>query len=285
VRKRVLAKFLCSSFQVSERRACRLLKFPRSVYYYRSRADPQTELRLRLKDLAAARVRYGYERLHTLLVREGWQINLKRVYRLYHEEGLSLRLKTKKKRISERRVPLSRPTAPDECWSMDFVADRLADGRPFRMLTLVDNFSRVSPAIECDFSLNGQRVVAVLERFKETGLPQTIKVDNGSEFISKVLDAWAHRHGVKLEFSRPGKPTDNAFIESFNGRLRQECLNQNWFTSLAEARQTVEAWRQDYNEYRPHSSLDQKTPSEFVAGWQQTRTDPKAGFLTLEMVQ
>lgn len=155
-----------------------MLKLQRSVYYYRHRRDPQTELRLRLKDLAAARVRYGYERLHTLLVREGWQINLKRVYRLYHEEGLSLRLKTKKKRISERRVPLSRPAAPNECWSMDFVHDRLADGRSFRLLTLVDNFSRVSPAIECDFSLNGQRVVAVLERLTESGLPQTIKVDN-----------------------------------------------------------------------------------------------------------
>ena len=262
-----------------------MLQLQRSVYYYRHRRDPQTELRLRLKDLAAARVRYGYERLHTLLVREGWQINLKRVYRLYHEEGLSLRLKTKKKRISERRVPLSRPAAPNECWSMDFVHDRLADGRPFRLLTLVDNFSRVSPAIECDFSFNGQRVVAVLERLKESGLPQTIKVDNGSEFISKALDAWAHRHGVKLEFSRPGKPTDNAFIESFNGRLRQECLNQNWFLSLADARETIENWRQDYNEYRPHSSLDQQTPSEFVAGWQQTQTDPKAGFLTHEMVQ
>jgi putative transposase len=262
-----------------------VLKLQRSVYYYRSRADPQTELRIRLKELAAARVRYGYERLHTLLVREGWQINVKRVYRLYHEEGLSLRLKTKKKRISERRVPLSRPAAPNECWSMDFVHDRLADGRPFRVLTLVDNFSRVSPAIECDFSLNGQRVVALLERLKASGLPQTIKVDNGSEFISKALDAWAHRHGVKLEFSRPGKPTDNAFIESFNGRLRQECLNQNWFLTLAEARQTIESWRHDYNEYRPHSSLDQQTPSEFVADWQQTRTDRKAGFLTLEMVQ
>jgi putative transposase len=285
VRKRAQAQFLCSNFQVSERRACRVLKLQRSVYYYRHRRDPQTELRLRLKDLAAARVRYGYERLHTLLVREGWQINLKRVYRLYHEEGLSLRLKTKKKRISERRVPLSRPAAPNECWSMDFVHDRLADGRPFRLLTLVDNFSRVSPAIECDFSLNGQRVVAVLERLKASGLPQTIKVDNGSEFISKTLDAWAHRHGVKLEFSRPGKPTDNAFIESFNGRLRQECLNQNWFLSLADARETIENWRQDYNEYRPHSSLGQQTPSEFVAGWQQTRTDQKAGFLNLEMVQ
>ena len=135
------------------------------------------------------------------------------------------------------------------------------------------------------FSLNGQRVVAVLERLKESGLPQTIKVDNGSEFISKALDAWAHRHGVKLEFSRPGKPTDNAFIESFNGRLRQECLNQNWFLSLADARETIENWRQDYNDYRPHSSLGQQTPSEFVADWQQTRTDPKAGFLNLEMVQ
>jgi len=147
------------------------------------------------------------------------------------------------------------------------------------------NFSRVSPAIECDFSLNGQRVVAVLERLKKSGLPQTIKVDNGSEFISKALDAWAHHHEVKLEFSRPGKPTDNAFIESFNGRLRQECLNQNWFLSLADARETIENWRQDYNEYRPHSSLGQQTPSEFVADWQQTRTDPKAGFLTHKMVQ
>jgi putative transposase len=128
-------------------------------------------------------------------------------------------------------------------------------------------------------------VVAVLERLKESGLPQTIKVDNGSEFISKVVDAWAHRHCVKLEFSRPGKPTDNAFIESFNGRLRQECLNQNWFLSLDDAKETIENWRQDYNEYRPHSSLGQQTPSEFVADWQQTRTDPKAGFLNLEMVQ
>src|SRR6478672_1308313 len=143
---------------------------------------------MRLRELASGRVRYGYERLHTLLRREGWQINHKRVYRLYHEEGLSLRLKTKKKRISQRRVPLARPAAPNECWSMDFVHDRLADGRPFRLLTLVDNFTRVSPAIECDFSFNGPRVVAVLEGLKASGLPQTIKVDNGTEFMSKALD-------------------------------------------------------------------------------------------------
>ncbi len=169
---------------------------------------------------------------------------------------------------------------------MDFVADRLADGRAFRLLTLVDNFSRVGPAIECDFSLTGKRVVAVLTRLKmEYGSPQTIKVDNGSEFISKALDAWAHHNDVRLMFSRPGKPTDNAFIESFNGRLRQEYLNQNWFTSLEDARQIVEAWRKDYNEFRPHSSLDQQTPSEFVVGWQQIRAAPKVESLTLETVQ
>ena len=199
------------------------------------------------------------------------------MYRLYKQEGLSLRLKTKKKRVSAARVPPPAPTAPNECWSMDFVADRLADGRPIRMLTLVDNFSRVSPAIEVDFSLTGKRVVEVLERLTlSAGLPKTIKVDQGSEFISKAMDAWAHFNNVKLEFSRPGKPTDNAFIESFNGRLRQECLNQNWFVTLEDAREIVETWRQDYNQERPHSSLNQRTPSEFVLRWQQNRAAPKA---------
>lgn len=154
------------------------------------------------------------------------------------------------------------------------------------MLTLVDNFSRVSPAIEVDFSLTGQRVVEVLDRLKGTcGLPKVIKVDNGSEFISKAMDEWAHRNGVQLDFSRPSKPTDNAFIESFNGRLRQECLNQNWFSSLADAQQIVEAWREDYNQFRPHSSLDHRTPSEFVGRWQQLRAAQKVEILTLETVQ
>ena len=269
-----------------KRRACQVLSFARSCYYYRNHADPQVELRVRLKDMAGTRVRYGYRRLHVLLMREGWQINHKRVYRLYKQEGLSLRLKTKKKRVSEARVPRPAPNGPNQCWSMDFVADRLSDGRQFRLLTLVDNFSRVSPAIEVDFSLNGKRVVEVMERLKMTfGLPKTIKVDNGSEFISKVVDEWAHHNKVVLDFSRPGKPTDNAFIESFNGRLRQECLNQNWFTSLDDARQIVEAWREDYNELRPHSSLDHRTPSEFVVRWQQIRAAQKAGILTLETVQ
>ncbi len=286
MQKRALAEFLCTGFRVPKRRACQVLAFARSCYYYRNHADPQVELRIRLKDLAGTRVRYGYRRLHVLLMREGWQINHKRVYRLYKQEGLSLRLKTKKKRVSEARIPMPAPGSPNECWSMDFVADRLSDGRQFRLLTLVDNFSRVSPAIEVDFSLNGKRVVEVMERLKMNyGLPQTIKVDNGSEFISKALDEWAHHHGVKLDFSRPGKPTDNAFIESFNGRLRQECLNQNWFTSLDDARRIVETWREDYNEIRPHSSLDHRTPSEFVVRWQQIRAAQKAEILTLETVQ
>jgi len=278
--------FLCTGFKIPQRRVCCVLNFARSSYYYRSHRDPQTELRVRLKDLAGARVRYGYRRLHVLLMREGWRINHKRVYRIYKQEGLSLRLKTKKKRVSEPRVPLPAPSAPNECWSMDFVADRLSDGRAFRLLTLVDNFSRISPAIEVDFSLTGKRVVEVLEQMKlRHGLPKTIKVDQGSEFISKVMDEWAHRHQVKLEFSRPGKPTDNAFIESFNGRLRQECLNQNWFITLDDAKQIIEAWRQDYNQFRPHSSLDHRTPSEFVGRWQQIRAAQKVGILTLETVQ
>lgn len=224
--------------------------------------------------------------MHILLQREGWQINHKRVYRLYKQEGLSLRLKTTKKRVSEPRIPLPAPSAPNECWSVDFVADRLSDGRPIRMLTLVDNFSRMSPAIEVNFSLTGRRVVEVLDRLKLThGLPKTIKVDNGSEFNSRVMDAWAHFNRVKLEFSHPGRPTDNAFIESFNGRFRQECLNQNWFITLADARATVEAWRREYNLERPHSSLGQQTPNEFVHGWQQNRAAQEAEILTLESVQ
>ncbi len=263
-----------------------MLQVARSSFYYQSRSDPQEELRMRIRDLAATRVRYGYKRLHVLLRREGWQINKKRVYRLYKLEGLSLRLKSKKKRTSAPRSPVPAPTAPNECWSMDFVADRLANGRAFRLLTLVDNFSRVSPAIEVDFSLNGKRVVDVLERMKLLcGLPKAIKVDNGTEFVSKAVDEWAHYNHVKLDFSRPGKPVDNAYIESFNGRLRQECLTQHWFASLDEAQSIVEAWRQDYNHERPHGSLQYQTPNEFIDRWRQKQNIPKAEILTLKTVQ
>ncbi len=261
-------QFLQVGFRISERHACRVLQLRRSTLRYQSRAQDQTALRMRLRELAAARVRYGYPRLHILLRREGWEVNHKRVYRLYKLEGLSLRLKTSKKRTSALRVVPPPAQYPQQRWSMDFMSDSLFDGRRFRIFTIVDNFSRVSPALEVDFSLTGKRVVEVLDRLaRSQGLPEVIHCDNGSEFISKAVDEWAHRNGVKLDFSRPGKPTDNPFIESFNGRLRQECLNQHWFTSLEDARRTIEAWRQEYNQERPHRSLEGRTPQEFVARW------------------
>jgi putative transposase len=263
--KRDVVQFLQVGFRVSQRKACRAIGFAASTCRYRSQAQDQTPLRMRIRELAATRVRYGYRRLHVLLQREGWQVNAKRVFRLYQLEGLSLRLKSRKKRVSTPRVvqPAERP---NERWSMDFVSDSLADGRRFRALTLVDNVSKVSPAIEAAFSFAGGRVVAILERLALThGVPKAISVDNGPEFISRALDAWAYRRGVHLEFSRPGTPTDNPFIESFNGHFRAECLAQNWFMSLEEARATIEAWRLDYNTVRPHRTLRQLTPEAFVA--------------------
>ena len=272
MQRRGLAEFLTAAFGISIRRACRVLRFNLSTYFYRHRRSDQAALVLRLKELAAARVRYGYLRLHVLLRREGWVVNHKRIYRLYKLEGLSLRLKTPKKRISRQRVEGPPATQPNECWSMDFVSERLATGHRFRALTIVDNFTRECPAIEVDSSLTGRRVAAVLEGLKQTGgVPQRIKVDNGPEFVSRALDAWAHVNNVKLEFSRPGKPTDNPYIESFNGRLRAECLNQHWFETLSEARQEIESWRVDYNERRPHTSLGWVPPQEFNQAWQQAR--------------
>jgi putative transposase len=266
--KRAVVAYFRAGFRVSERRACRVAGVPRSTCRYRSVARDQTALRVRLRDLAAARVRYGYRRLHILLRREGWRVNHKRVYRLYREEGLGIRVKRRKKRVSTPRVLPPRAERPRERWSLDFLTDSLADGRRFRVLTFVDNVSRVSPAIAADYSLTGERVVAILEQLKQTsGVPERIAIDNGPEFISKALDAWAYRQGIHLEFSRPGKPTDNAFAESFNGRFREECLDQHWFASLEEARQIIEAWRVDYNTERPHRALRQQTPAAWEAAW------------------
>jgi putative transposase len=263
--------FLRVGFNVSERRACRVADVHRATMRYRSQARDQSPLRQRIKELAATRVRYGYRRIHVLLRREGWQVNMKRVYRLYREEGLSLRLKRPKKRTSVPRVTPPPAEQPNERWSIDFLHDNLLDGRPFRVFTIVDNVSKVSPAIEVAFSIKGSQVVAVLDRLKVTvGLPKRLAVDNGPEFISKALDAWAYCNGVQLEFSRPGKPTDNAFAESFNGHFRQECLDQHWFASLEEARQLIEAWRIDDNTERPHRSLKQQTPVAFMEQWKVT---------------
>lgn len=251
---------------MSERRACEILNLSRTSCRYRSRADEQAALRIRIRDLAYARVCYGYRRLHILLQREGWRINHKRVYRLYRLEGLMMRPKKPRRHVTaKRRMERVEAIAPNEGWSMDFMSDELFNRQRIRLLTLVDNFTRESLAIEVDTHLGGHRVVEVLQRIgTERTLPKTIRVDNGPEFISKILDQWAYLNGVELDFSRPGKPTDNALIEAFNGRFRQECLNENWFLSLEDAREKVEGWREEYNKRRPHGALDNLSPIEFT---------------------
>lgn len=224
-------------------------------------------LRERLRVLAGERRRFGYRRLHELLRREGWTVNHKLIYRLYHEEKLAIRRRGRQKRGLGRVMAGSwHPIAANQRWSLDFTEDSLASGRKFRTANLKDDCTRECPAIIVDFSLPGGRVVTMLEEVaRERGYPDMVVVDNGPELRGRELDRWAHDHGVKLFFIDPGKPMQNASIESFNGRFREECLDQNWFISLAEARRVIEAWRIDYNEYRPHTSLRMKTPAAFAA--------------------
>lgn len=265
-RKRALVEYVQAAYGVSERRGCVVLRFARSTQRYVSVREPCMELRQRIKELAATRVTWGYRRLHVLLEREGWGANAKKVYRLYREEGLSMRAK-RPRRHRAAQVRQLRPAATerDERWSMDFMADQLGDGRRVRVLTIVDHFTRESPAMEAGQSMGSEAVIGVLERLRRMRRkPRTISVDNGPEFASKALDAWAYRNGVTLDFSRPGKPTDNAVIEAFNARVRAECLNVHWFESLEEARETIEAWRIDYNDNRPHSALGNLAPREFA---------------------
>jgi len=257
---------LQAKYGASQTQACAAMMISRSVYHYRPRRRDQTPLVNRIKVIAAARVRYGYQRVHILLRREGWLVNRKRVYRLYRLEGLSLfQRRPRRHRSAMQRNRPPGAQARNECWSMDFVSDQLYDGRKLRALTLIDAYTRECLAIWVDQGIRGEHVVTVVDTVStERGAPRRIQVDNGPEFVSKVLDRWAYDRHVELAFSRPGKPTDNAFIEAFNGRLRQECLNQHWFLSLADARGKIEAWRQGYNETRPHGALGWKTPVEFA---------------------
>jgi putative transposase len=258
--------------EISERRACRIVGLGRATYRYVAHRREDGAVRMRLRELAGARPRFGHRRLHVLLRREGWKDNHKRTYRIYREEELSVRTKKRRKRASHLRVVPAPPSAPNERWSMDFVADRLDDGRQFRVLTVVDVFTRESLALEVDFSLNGRKVAAALDEVaRDRGYPGVITVDNGTEFYSKEMDSWAYRNGVRLDFIRPGKPVENAFIESFNGRLRDECLNTEVFLDLAHARSRILEWKQDYNESRPHGSLGDLSPSEFAARWRSQR--------------
>jgi putative transposase len=257
-----------SEVTVSERRACGLIEMHRGTCRYRRRRSEDPGLRERLRELAAVRRRFGYRRLKVLLQREGFRVNHKRVYRLYVEEKLGLRRKRGRRRIptATARVARKLPQRSDELWTMDFTQDAFATGRRFRTLNLMDGFTRCALRIEVDTSLPGLRVVRVLEELKGQGRkPEAIVIDNGTEFTSQVVDQWAYENQVQLHFITPGRPMENGFIESFNGKFRDECLNENWFLDLADARQKIEEWRCDYNQARPHSALGYLTPEEFTA--------------------
>ncbi len=267
MRRKTVLPEIRKTWRLSERRACEILTVNRRAVRYRSmRADVDTALRMRIKDIAATRIRYGQRRIYVLLRREGWHVNIKRVARIYRAEGLSLRMKTpRRRRAAAAREQLPILTASNQSWAMDFMHDVLADGSKIRLLTIVDMFSRESVALEVDYGFKSPQVVDVLRRaVARRGAPQRIHCDNGPEFVSLHLDQWAYWTKVKLAFSRPGRPSDNAFCESFNNRVRQELLNPNWFTSLDDARRQAAAWRIDYNTNHPHSSLGDLTPEEFA---------------------
>lgn len=254
-------------WHLSERRACAILTVNRRAVRYRAkRTAIDAALGMRIKELAAIRIRYGQRRIYVLLRREGWQVNIKRVARIYRAEGLSIRAKTpRRRRAAVVRVPPPPLTGPNQSWAMDFMHDVLADGSKIRLLTIVDIFSRESVALEVDFGFKSPQVVDVLRRaVAQRGAPERIHCDNGPEFVSLHLDQWAYWTHVQLAFSRPGRPSDNAFCESFNNRVRQELLNPHWFTSIEDARSRAAEWRIDYNTNHPHSSLDDLTPEEFA---------------------
>jgi putative transposase len=253
---------------LSQRKACRVIGLCRATWQYEPKPESALNkaLRVRIREIAAQRRRFGSFRIWQMLVRQGWTINKKRVQRIYVEEKLSLRIKRRIKRAAAVRVPLPKPTAPNQVWSIDFVWDWVQSGRKLKMLTVVDDFTHECLAIEADSGIRARCVTQVLERLiEQRGLVAAIRSDNGSEFAGNVMDEWAYRKNIKLDFIRPGKPNDNAFVESFNGKFRDECLNENRFLTLIEAQTIIEAWRRDFNDERPHTAHGKLTPSEFAA--------------------
>jgi putative transposase len=258
-----------TTHRLSQRRACGLIGITRRGWQRAPAEDRDCQLRERLRELAEERRRWGCPMLYLMLRREGWKANHKRVERLYREEGLSLRRRRRRKRLSHLRVVRAKPTTVNQTWAVDFIHDSLFSGRRFRAFAVLDEWSRESLAIEVDISLPGERVTRVLERLRtRRGLPVVIQADNGPELRGRVLDQWAYEHRVKLQFIAPGKPIENAYIESFNARLREECLNEHLFLSLDDARAKIERWRVTYNRERPHSALGNLTPEEFAAAAQ-----------------
>ena len=271
VERRAWVAWVREAFQCSMFAACRATGVHRSLITHRSRKAPQTALRARLRELAASRVSYGSPRLYVLLRREAWPVNHKRVDRLYREEGLQLlrRKRPRRRRSAVTRGPRLLAQRPNDVGAMDFVHDTLLDGSLVRVVTLIDTYHRECLALVAQRRFRGEDVARILSLvITARGAPTRITVDNGTEFTSRAVDAWAYWNHVQLDFSRPGKPVDNTFIEAFNGSLRRECLSQHWFASMAEAQQILNGWQDEYNNERPHSSLHDHSPrSPFPGGY------------------
>jgi putative transposase len=262
--RRVLVRYMVDK-GLSERRALRVVCMSASALRYRPRPDRNVELRERIVALAHRYKRYGVEMIHLKLRQAGLVVNHKRVERLYREAKLQVRRRKRKKVLAGQRQPLTRPTRANQVWSMDFVFDRSAEGRVIKCLTIVDDATHEAVAIEVERAISGQGVIRVLERLAlSRGLPQVIRTDNGKEFCGKAMVTWAHERGLQLRLIDPGKPNQNAYIESFNGRLRDECLNEHWFTGVLHARTVIETWRREYNEERPKKALGGMTPSAYA---------------------
>lgn len=260
-----MVRHLRQNHRVSLRRACGLMGLSRSSYYYQAQPANDEKLRQALRRLAFRHRRWGYQTLTELLKREGFTDNHKRIYRVYREEKLQVRSRRRKRVARWRGERLEASKGPNQVWAMDFMSDQLADGRRLRVLPIIDVHTRECLAIEVDTSLTGERVARTLDGLQSRGWPNKIVVDNGPEFRGRVVDRWAYQTGVKLHFIEPGKPMQNGFMEGFNSTLRDQCLNEHWFASIAEAREKIEQWRQIYNTIKPHSSLGRKTPAEFAA--------------------
>ena len=273
---------MCDATGLSQRRACRLTGLSLSTCRYEAhRPAADAHLSGRITELALERRRFGYRRIWQLLRREGFHVNHKRVYRLYHLSGLGVKRRRRRKGLATERLPLLRPDAPNLTWSMDFVMDALASGRRIKCLTCVDDFTKECLTITAAFGISGVQVTRILDSIALfRGYPATIRTDQGPEFTCRALDQWAFEHGVELRLIQPGKPTQNGFIESFNGRFRDECLNEHWFSDILHARKIINDWRQDYNESRPHSSLNYQTPAEFAASWRNGKLEGKQTDIT-----
>jgi putative transposase len=266
---------MVAEHQLSERRACRLVGLSRDSYRHPPEPDAATQqLKDKIVEIAQVRRRFGYRRIHDLLRLDHPGINHKRVYRLYRDADLAVRRRRKAKRTTGERVPLQLARSVNEVWSMDFVSDSLANGRRIKCVTVADDFSHECVNIAVDYGISGEYVTRILDRAAVfRGYPQAVRTDNGPEFTSRAFMAWANSHGVRHILIEPGRPMQNGYIESFNGKFRDECLNEQWFQKLHQARTAISIWRQDYNEVRPHSSLGRIPPAQFAEMHRQRAGD------------